>query len=520
MSASIKELIVVAFIGAIVFVLAKPLLLRIGTSQEDYSRRRLVWYLVTIAAFLAPNFWLFSGVAICVLATFGRKDPNPAAIFLLLLYVVPDISERIPMIGISYLFSLNFRLILSFCIMAPAAARLRSAHFSGRRPGRTAMDVMLLSYCVLTAFLFVHPEISPGVLMTETPTDSIRRVFVEFFSLFVPYYAISRSLDERRKIVEALAYFCLAGCVISAVAVFEAMKHWLLYSDMVARWTTDTAMIPYLARDGSLRAAASAGHPLALGTLLASMLGLWMGVKSFVDSRPWRVAITLLLCAGLFAAYSRGPWLGAAVAYVAFVTVRGEIFTKPLKVVAIPLLVVAVVMFTPLGDKVKSVFPFLGGNVGDQNIVYRERLFDVSREIISQSPLLGDQEALLKMQDLRQGEGIIDLMNGYIVILLGSGFVGLFLYMSFILGGVSKAWAAYRRLVSMDRDLSLVGVGLVSSIVSTLLMMAGGGENDIMVCILAALALGYANLANALRAERDATANVAPRERIGQYGIP
>jgi O-antigen ligase len=144
--------------------------------------------------------------------------------------------------------------------------------------------------------------------------------------------------------------------------------------------------------------------------------------------------------------------------------------------------------------------PFFGGQVDNFNVVYRQRLFDRSWQVIQESPMLGDQAALLKMQDLRQGEGIIDLVNTYMGILLENGFVGMTLFLSFILIALANAWSFSRRTMHDDPDLGLMGASLVSCIITTLVIIENESFSGVTVVLfysLAALAVAYAALGEA-----------------------
>jgi Na+-driven multidrug efflux pump len=175
---ALKELIVVLAIALVVFKFAKPVV-SLFTTQDDFARRRNTWCALTIVAFLCPIFWLFCLIAIPFLVSAGRKDSNPSAFYLMLVYVVPDFSWRVPMVGLSYLVNLDFQLLLSFCVMVPAALRLRKS--KRQFPGLKLMDFCLLSYLALTSMYFILPEISRGVLMTPTFTDNLRRAFESCF---------------------------------------------------------------------------------------------------------------------------------------------------------------------------------------------------------------------------------------------------------------------------------------------------------------------------------------------------
>src|ERR1700691_3078931 len=142
---SLKELFVVLVIATITFRLAKPVAL-LFIDGDDFSRRCRVWYLLTVTAFLSPSFLIFSVVAIPTLIIAGRRDSNPTALYLMLLQVIPPVDVPVPLFGIDRLFEINNYLLLSVCVMTPAAIRImRSAEKSGPR-GFQMTDACLLAY--------------------------------------------------------------------------------------------------------------------------------------------------------------------------------------------------------------------------------------------------------------------------------------------------------------------------------------------------------------------------------------
>jgi O-antigen ligase len=493
---SLKELFCILVIATAIFRLSKPIALLFMTA-EDFSRRRNVWFALTITAFLSPSFWLFVAVAVPVLAIAGKRDSNPSALYLLLLHVIPPMGVPVPMVGMPYLFIINNYLLLSFCVLTPAALRLIRSKEDKRILGLQTMDYCLLAYGALTAVLFVHYERPDGGLYPATVTDCARRAFVFFFGIFVPYFSISRASGNRRAILDNLASFCLSCGLMAAVAVFEGAKHWLLYADMAGRWDIPIGISFYLMRGESLRSIASAGHSLGLGDLLVVGFGVWLYLQTHVKSKVQRVAVTLLLWSGLFAAYARGAWIAAVFVYFVAAALGPRAYSRVLKSAFVGLFAALIVSLTPLGARVARVLPFFGGSVDNANIVYRDRLLDRAWQIIQESPWLGDQEALLKMQDLRQGQGIIDLVNSYIQVLLDNGFLGLTLFLAFFLIPLFKAWKATREAKRVDKDFSLLGASIVSCMLGTLLFIENGsfsGGAERVFYVLAAIAAAYSYL--------------------------
>jgi O-antigen ligase len=496
MTAIVKELIIVLVIATAIFWLAKPAAL-FFSSERDFNRRRNVWFALTTAAFLSPSFLVFSFIAIPTLIWVGRKDCNPAALYLLLLQVIPSISVPVPMVGISRLFNIDNYFLLSFFVMLPAASRLRKAKGREGIRGLETMDFLLLSFGLLTAFLYLHPEISPNEVSAFTFTDALRRAFLFLITIYIPYFVISRSASNRRVILEGMAALCLSCALMAAIAVFETTRHWLVYAELADHWGYGIPISSYDLRNADLRAMASAGHPLALGYLLAMAFGFWLHLQSHVKSSKYRFGVSLLLWLGLFATYSRGPWIIAACVFFIFYALRPRAFPGLLKAACIAGLLMVVISFSPLGDKIFKALPFFSASQEDASVVYRHRLFDHAWQIIQDSPLLGDQYALLRMQDLRQGEGIIDIINTFVGVLLGSGFVGLSLFLGIILIALFKSLTLSRRTSTNDRDFSMLGASLVSCMLGTLIMMADGsfgGSLEQLFYVLAAFATAYSYL--------------------------
>jgi O-antigen ligase len=245
-------------------------------------------------------------------------------------------------------------------------------------------------------------------------------------------------------------------------------------------------------RGDSVRAMASSGHPLELGYLLAIAFGFWLFLQNDVGSRRRRVYVSILFWLGLIAAYSRGPWFGAVAIYFIFALLNPKGIRKLVQATALSAGILGVISMTPLANRIIRVIPFLGGTVDSGNIDYRQRLLERSWGIIEQSPIFGDQDARLKMQDMRQGEGIIDMINTYMQILLDNGFVGLFLFLTFILVAAYRAFMLSRRLARIDHGTSQLGASLVACMVGTLIMIESGGSDRVMISVLVGIMAAYA----------------------------
>ncbi len=159
------------------------------------------------------------------------------------------------------------------------------------------------------------------------------------------------------------------------------------------------------------------------------------------------------------------------------------------------MLALAVISLTSLGEKIAAVLPFLGGTIDSSNIDYRGRLWTRGWEIVRDNPLFGDQYALARMQDLRQGQGIVDFVNGYLAELLATGFVGLTLFLLVVLPALKKLLAVSRTIKLTDQRFGMAGASLASCILGTLFLWALGGPDPSVLWAFVALAIAYSHLA-------------------------
>ena len=493
MPINLRALIVVLVLSSVAFKFAKSTAL-LFSSEQDFARRRNLWYLLTVAAFLSPNIWLYVLIVAPFLLVGGRKDSNPSALYLFLLHAVPPVVTPIPLPGGAKLIDVSNQVLLSLCVIVPAIGRFRRSKKDRDVRRLQRMDWCLLAYGGLTSILYIHQLAPDGSFYPSTFSDTLRRVLTFLIAVFAPYFLISRTTRDRPLILDSLAAFALPCVVMAVIGVFEGARAWLLYEDIPQRWQLAATFTTYLLRGSSLRAMASTGHPLALGFELAIAFGLWLCLETYVQSRLTRWTVTATLVLGSMAAYSRGPWACAIVIYVIYVLLKPRAVSGLVKSFLGSVLALAVISLTSLGAKIAAVLPFLGGTIDTSNIDYRSRLWTRGWEIVRDNPLLGDQYALARMQDLRQGQGIVDFVNGYLAELLAGGFVGLTLFLTVVLAGLRKVLVASKSIKLTDERFGMAGASLAACIVGTLFLSAFGGPDPNVLWALCALAVAYSHL--------------------------
>jgi hypothetical protein len=491
-----KALVVVLFCAGAVFLFARPLCLRF-MAEQDFARRRNIWFTLTIAAFASPSFWLFLLLAFPLLVWGGRKDTNPIALYVLVMHLFPpSIAVPIPTIGdINEFFDLTNYRILNLAILVPIAWRLmHTGEVTDNRVRRT-MDFLIVSYVTLQVVL---------LMPYESITNTLRRGVLHSLDFLLLYYVVSRVSTSRNAIVETMASFCLACAIFAPLALVEAVKGWPLYQGIGENWGSADPFL-YLVRNNILRASVSAGHAIPLGFLMAVGLGFWLYLATRVLSLRLTFTISLLMIVGLLSAYSRAPWLVAFVLYFSYRALSPNGATKVLRSLLLSIPIITLILVSPIGHRVIDNLPFIG-TVNADTVSYREQLAVRSWELIKQNPYFGDPFFMLKLESLRQGQGIIDLMNAYAAIAMNYGLVALSLLLGFFMIGMLNTLALSRSTILSDPDYSTLGAILVACMAGTLFMMATGGLGMGVAqtfYLLTGFAAGYAQIDH--RPESDKT---------------
>lgn len=483
---NLKALTVVLVLTLLLFYAAKPICLRFMALQ-DFERRRNIWLVLAATAFASPSIWIYFAVAFPIILLGARRDPNPAALYILLFYAVPDVIVRIPFIGINYLFEIGHQRFLALLILLPVALNLLINRRDPDLKNIHLVDALIVGFILLQLIVFIPHE---------SITNTIRRS-VEMGIDTLAYYVISRLRPSVEMLAELLCAFALGAALLVPVALFEFLKGWLLYVNIAELWGNPN-IFAYLFRGDSLRAQASAGHSLLLGYFFAMAFGVCLGLQKSKEpnTKAWSTVNILpcaLMCLGLIATISRGPWLTAVVLLLAF-TLLGKNSTSTLARLLLGALVIGVlVAFSPWSEEVISFLPFIG-TVDADNISYRQKLIDTALILVWKNPIFGNVDVISEMEHLRQGQGIIDLINGYVIVVLYYGFVGLAMYVGIYTLSIKAAYSALRRAKDRsDAVLIQLGASLVACMVATLFFIATAG-GGVLTTILAAMLLAYSRV--------------------------
>ncbi len=209
-----------------------------------------------------------------------------------------------------------------------------------------------------------------------------------------------------------------------------------------------------------------------------------------------------MLFAGLGASLARGPWVGAALLFILFYLMGERPVSRLTRLAVIGMVALSVASLIPGGEKFTNLIPYLGDS-GHGTISYRERLLENSLVVIGRNPWLGsiDFRETPEMESMRQGQGIIDIVNTYLGIALKSGYVGLSLFAGFFM---AICWGIYRRLRLLPNKKSedyLLGQALLSTLGAILLIIFTVSSVSVIPTVywaVAGLGAAYINILSSL----------------------
>lgn len=498
----IKAYIVILVLSTVAFHFAKKATAGIlPNAQFNYLKNS--WLVVTSFAFLTFNFWVFLAASCLFVAIRVKKTVQPVALYMALLTAVPPINAVIPGFGVmNYLMQVDYLVMLSAGLLLMVYFKLKSP-----QPGfgKINTDIFLLCYLLVNIGLN---------LIATTITDNIRQCLVIFLTSFLPYYIISRRVDDVDHLKSVFAGFIMACFPAAIIGLFEAGKGWLLYTSIQSALNQYWQFGGYLMRDGGLRASSSFGHSIAFGFTMVIALGFYLFVQSTIKSKFFRMVGFGIIGLGLIAPLSRGPWVGAVVLITIYAYLGKNGLSSLLKLAMGGVLALALVLMLPIGDKVINLLPFVG-KTDSQNVDYRQDLLDTALVVVAKSPLFGNRnfKEAPEMKKMVQGEHIIDLVNIYVAVMLNSGYVGLFFYVGMFLTAIWSAYRAMKRVRTVHNDLFQIGRSLISSILALMFMIAAMSDMLIipyLYYMLIALCVAYSQVVKkVLLAQQSALLNQA-----------
>jgi O-Antigen ligase len=480
---------ILALSGLSFLLMAKPLTARL-MAPADFARRRNLWIAVTVATFLAHNFWLAMLASALIVGLGSRREQNPAAMYCVLLFAVPQFEMQIPGLGvINQLFEITHPRMLALVLLLPAALRLVS-QARVPNPRLRVPDALFAAYFI---YVFVVTATADSV------TGLMRYTIYLLLDHALLYYVITRSVTDRRRLLDVMAAFVMGVAVACVIAGFENMRSWLVYESLrtplgVPLQNVGTYLLRATEDGGYLRAYVTMGHAIGLGfTAMVAVTWQLALARSFSPPQPalsgmqrpvnsyapklLGAVVMLMPVVGLLASVSRGPWVGCAIAMAIGLSFGAGAKQRVLWMLAALPLLVAALLILPQGQKFIDLLPFIG-TADPGSVSYRTLLLDQAMIVFWQSPIVGSLHYMQHpaLESMRQGQGIIDIVNSYVGVGLAYGGIGLALFVAPSAYALWTAWSTSRRLAQQDPDAEAAGRALAVSMLGVLLVIGAASH--------------------------------------------
>lgn len=474
--------------------------------KKEVQTFTIAWIGITLLAFLTYNFWVFtilSGIFLLVIC----KENNvlKIALFFLLMLSIPTGSINIPGFGlVNFILTINFPMFLSAVLLLPLAIGKRNSNRAIKSSELFLYVFFFLNLIVLyqeTSYVY-----QGELVVRESSITSVLRFGVSLFlGLIVPYWAISKNVKTTRDIKIIFMAIVFGALLQASIAIAETMKGWHLYNSLETTLGIASSS-SYISRENMLRASASLSHPITLGLVLAVGFGISLYFMNIKSKKPLQMywLMTAVFLTGLATTLSRGPWVGTGVIVLAYLFTGDRFIKRASKLALVGIFSIAILMTFPTGQKIVGLIPYLNLNSdtqASQTISYRERLWDQSIKVIKKNPLFGSVDYLRdpEMEKMRQGQGIIDMVNSYLAIALEYGLVGLTIFLSIFIFLMIKLYKALNKLkkIPEKHDLWLQGrviFAVMSGLLFILFTTGRGLTSDYLTWSLLGLGVAYVNM--------------------------
>jgi O-antigen ligase len=467
--------LIVSHIKALIFVLAFAIpafyvagrIARPIMTAREFAFLRNAWFVATISAFLISNFYLFAAVLtmICFFAHAARAATP--ALYLVLLYAAPHEDVSISGLGlVNRVFEINNARVLAIVLLLPMM--LSHAGQRRRAVGHFALpDRLVLGFALLMIALSAR----------TSETHVLRMAVVYALDVLIPYFVFSRIITSTAEFRKLALAFVIAVLPLALIAVAELGKGWHPYAEVMSAWGAKFSTYGY--RAGMLQGTASASGAIVFGFVVMVAIGCMLAVRQTAMSQRFANLALAILVAGLAATLSRGPWVGTMILLITYVATGTGLTARFGKLaLAGSLAAFVFTVLTPGATRLASILPF--ASLGVESIDYRQRLFEQALISIGRNPWFGAEDYRLtpELQEMIQGQGIIDIVNHYLKIALDAGLVGLALFVGFFATILVGLWRARKLSAGLDGDLDLCTRAALATLIAILVVLATASSID------------------------------------------
>jgi O-antigen ligase len=391
--------------------------------RSDVSKIVFGWLSISAIAFsiTTPTLcFILMGIVLYSLKPKADSDKY-ILYYVALVPVLPMIVSlrlSVPFVPSISLFKFNYLDLVNLIYMLPLAFETRQRKIASTDPDVLfavkigKFSVYLLLYMMLMDF------------RETSVTDGVRRFLHGAISLLVIVMAFRHLKWSKNTIDYALKGVLIAGCMLALIAIVQSIKYWKLYTALPGSLVIPGELYSFHSARGGLLRSPATMSPIPFGLYMTLCIAI---MSSFVVRRKYGFFGLVALGAymrGEFLSGSRGAMFGLLV-MLAIMVLLSKRFTGIRRAVfatrwlLIPVLLVVGAMS----------FDLESASQMDEHgsYQYRIELIQNSMAVVRDNLLFGSPtfRAHPALEASRQGQGIIDVTNALLGMLLKYGLVGL-----------------------------------------------------------------------------------------------
>ena len=455
------------------------------------------------AAWLLPNVWLLYGMMLLLIPVAATNRAQVVGLYLYTLMLLPglDMSMQIGTLKL-FEFGVHDALVVgaTLFLLTRHSPQVRTP-FALDRPFAILMLMLIVTHS------------------RDTSVTHLMRVATNFtLDLILPYFVVTRGLRDRTDLQRVMLYLTAAGVVLSLILIYETTHSWPIYNVLIDRF--EFVEHPSIKFRGSLL---RAGGPFLEPTSVAMLVmffavACWMSRDAFV-TRAAHIAVLTLLFIGLLPSQSRGAWIGLLTAMALADLHLGRFRETALKLGLVGLTTGGLFAAANSIPQLSQMLGKSGDSV--ETIDYRSHLLTRGLEEFWRSPVIGFPypELLWRLDDLRQGEGIVDFVNAHLYFALVGGVVGLIIFDGVILYYLAKIWRARRSGADpASRRVDAFAFAVLGTPLQMLFFTSLGGRVQVFLIVSMAFAVVIARRQPA--PAQDESPSAGPRVALASRPIP
>lgn len=513
MPVHLRAYILIVLLSSISFwIMAKLKPFPIDDSQ--YKTWAGYWIALTSFAFLAHNYWLFVLVAtMFYIITLPKNIEAKLAAYFLLLPALPFLGKSIPgMAGLRILFIMSHPRLLAITVLLPLFFLvLRNKKLSRYYPSDKYFWGLVILWMLLE-------------FRDTTVTNALRESWLIFIDMVLPYYVISRGLQSLDGFKLVFSAILTSAAVISSLGLFESLWNWVFYRTINRPLGTSPPTFFSGRRFGRIRATGPFEHAIVLGYFLTIGFSALVFLRTHFKAKAHFYLLTAIMGLAILATFSRGPIAGLIlmISVIALLSPnRGKNLSR---IILLSVLGGITLLFFPLGQDVLSFLPGMGDGSKLDTVSYRQRLIPAAMAVIERNLWFGSKFYLIEpeLRAMRQGQGIIDLVNSYLEIGLESGIVGLTLFAGFYGCILIHIFTSIKHAKSIGPEYIILGHVLFAATVAVLFIIGTVSIIDYIpyyYWAIAGLGAAYINMISSIMRKRTEEMRKSLAQKYGQQDL-